>query len=60
MKKIIYILFLFAAIQEQSFGQKLSATVADALITVNVINEKNKAQPGETVIFESQTTKKNL
>ncbi len=39
-------------------AQKLEPTEKDALITVNVINEKKKTQVGEQVTFESVTTKK--
>lgn len=58
MKKLSFIICLLLAIQIKVFGQKLAANATDALITVHVINERNRAQSGETVTFESMTTKK--
>ncbi len=48
--------FIFTA--GSGMAQKLAPSEKDALITVNVINEKKVYQPGETVMFESVKDKK--
>ena len=49
---------MFASITSAFAQTKLVATEKDALITVNVVNEKKKSQVGEQVTFESVTNKK--
>jgi outer membrane protein OmpA-like peptidoglycan-associated protein len=58
MKKLILLLFLPSLLGIKSYAQKLEPTEKDALITVSVVNEKNKPQGGEQVTFESIKTKK--
>ena len=60
MKKLI-LLLLFPSCMfhaTSSVAQKLVATEQNALITVNVVNEKKKAQVGEKVMFENMANKK--
>lgn len=57
MKKLI-LLFVTLSGVEASIAQKLAPTETNALITVAVINEKEKPQIGEQVTFESIKTKK--
>ena len=42
------------------YSQKLEPSEKDALLSVSVINEKEKPQVGEQVFFESVTTKKTF
>src|ERR1035437_5865393 len=62
MKKIFLLLFLPSLLGEgfglRSYDQKLEPTEKEALLSVSVINEKNKPQIGEQVMFESIKTKK--
>lgn len=60
MKKLILFLLLSSATinVQRAFGQTLKASEKDALITVNVVNDKKKSQVGEQVTFESLTNKK--
>jgi outer membrane protein OmpA-like peptidoglycan-associated protein len=62
VKKIVLLFALQFAICNLQFtiAQKLEPTEKDALLTVSVINEKNKPQAGEQVIFESFKTKKTF
>jgi len=59
MKKT-YTLFLLLSFfgVDLSYAQKLEPSEKDALLTVQVVNEKKKSQVGEQVMFESVTTKK--
>ena len=60
MKSIVNALFFTIGFHFSfsAFGQKLEPTEKDALLNVQVINEKEKPQTGEQVFFESTTTKK--
>lgn len=62
MKKLILLFLLPSLLGEglgvRSFAQKLEASEKDALITVNVVNEKKKPQVGEKVMFENLADKK--
>lgn len=60
MKKIILFLLyqLAILISPSAMGQSLVPSEKDALITVNVVNDKKTSQPGETVMFESVKDKK--
>ncbi|MBI4945851.1 MAG: OmpA family protein [Bacteroidetes bacterium] len=58
MKKITLLLILPSLFGMRLCAQKFEPTEKDALITASVINEKNKPQVGEQVIFESIKTKK--
>ena len=56
MRKLIFaLLFLYPCF---TFSQKLQPTEKDALLSVYVINAKQKPQEGEQVTFESAQTKK--
>ncbi len=60
MKKLL-LLFISPVIFYNSpsvSAQELKPTEKEALLTVSVVNEKEKAQVGEQVTFESITTKK--
>jgi OmpA-OmpF porin, OOP family len=55
VRSLLSLTFLFLCLP--GFSQKLEPSEKDALITVQVVNEKQKPQPGEQVFFESVTTK---
>lgn len=58
MKKILLLLCITSFLGEWAYAQKLEPTEKDALLIVQVINEKKKSQIGEQVMFESVTTQK--
>jgi len=67
MKNIIFFSLAIASsafsginFSNQCHAQKLEPTEKDALVTVLVVNGKNKAQSGETVSFENVITKKTF
>ena len=58
MKKLILLLISASSLTSAFAQTKLVATEKEALITVNVVNEKKKSQVGEQVMFESIKNKK--
>ncbi|TAL61730.1 MAG: OmpA family protein [Bacteroidetes bacterium] len=60
MQKLIFLLMCTSVLCHlpSAMSQTLAPSEKDALITVNVVNEKKKPQTGETVMFESVKNKK--
>ncbi len=56
--KNIFFLLLLVGISTRLYSQKLEPSETHALLTVSVINEKEKPQVGEQVLLESVTNKK--